>query len=468
MSENLWQLSACEMAEGIRGKHFTSREAVESCLGRVEQTNTVVNALTEIRSDDALKAADIADQEVAKGKPLGLLHGVPVTIKGNIDLAGWATVNGSAHLKDNIAQETSPPAQNWLNAGAVVIGRTNTPEFCVRWDTTNNIFGETKNPWDPSLTPGGSSGGAAASLAVGMTPLAHGTDLGGSLRWPAQSCGLATIRSTLGRIPDFVPSEPESSMGVQLMNTDGPMARRIADVRLGFQAMAVPDLRDPWSLSAPPIQNESSELPVAVVIDPLNQGVDDQVASGVQHANEILRAKGYRSEQAAPSTLADAVDVWHNIMGWELIADLEPAVSDICGPLMLKAFERYHSAFSDLSLEKYHLAFGERRRVLRDWLDFFQRYSVIVAPISTRPPQKSNNDIATPESTAETLHAMRMVVAINALGLPSVVVPVGIKNGLPQAVQVIGAPFQEMRCLEVAEAIESEVEALTPIDPKPC
>jgi len=245
MSESLWRLSACDLATGIQTGAFSSREAVTSCLQRADETNGKVNALTEIRAEAALTAADAADKAVARGETLGCLHGIPMTIKGNVDVAGWATVNGSALLKENIARETSPCVQNWLNAGAVIIGRTNTPEFSCRWETNNEVFGPTRNPWNPRLTAGGSSGGAAASVAVGITPLAHGTDLGGSLRQPAQACGVASIRPSLGRVPDYVPTEHEPSIGIQLMNTDGLMARRVADVRLGLKAMAVGDWRDP-------------------------------------------------------------------------------------------------------------------------------------------------------------------------------------------------------------------------------
>ena len=466
MSDELWRLSACELVDGIRNKTFSSREAVASCLDRIDAVNSQVNAITEIRAEAALDAADEADKAVAQGDTLGLLHGVPVSIKDNIDLAGWATINGCAAFRDNIAKENSPAAQNWLNAGAVVIGRTNCPEFCVRWETNNDVYGQTHNPWNSTITPGGSSGGAAASIAAGMTPLAHGTDIGGSLRQPAQACGVASIRSTVGRVPDFVPSEHEASLGSQLMNTDGPMARRIADVRLGLQAMAVGDWRDPFWVPAPLNKPEPSDLPVAMIVDPLGQGVHDQVASGLEHAAESLKNGGYSTENAEPATLADAVAVWQNILIWEIFNGLEPAVKDFCGSALRQAFDRYRAGFPVTTQEKYNLAVGERRRVLRDWMGFFQKYQVIVAPVSTNPPKPIDFDIATEESTAENIQSMRMVVAINALGLPSVIVPVGVKDGLPQAVQVIGAPFQEMRCLEVAEAIEKNVEPFIPIDPK--
>ena len=199
-TQNLWQLDAQVMAKGIRDQEFSSKEVVESCLQRIEQVNPVINAMNEVRPDAALASAELADKAVAAGEDLGLLHGVPVTIKSNVDVETWATVNGCAALKENIAPANSACVQNWLDAGAVIIGRTNTPEFCCRWDTTNEVYGVTHNPWDLSRTPGGSSGGAAASLAVGISPLAQGTDLGGSLRDPAQACGIASIKPTASRV----------------------------------------------------------------------------------------------------------------------------------------------------------------------------------------------------------------------------------------------------------------------------
>ena len=466
MHNDLWRMSATEVAAGIRAGDFKSREVVEDCLQRYEQTHDAINALYEVRADDALRAADAADQAVAQGNALGSLHGVPVTVKGNVDIRGWATVHGSALMQNNVATETSPTVQNWLNAGAIVIGRTNTPEFCCRWDTTNETFGETKNPWNSALTPGGSSGGAAASLAAGVTPLATGTDLGGSLRQPSQSCGTATIRPSLGRVPNYVPSDPEATIGMQLANTEGPMARTVADVRLGLIAMAARDVRDPWWVPAPLDANEQTAKPIAIVIDPMQRGVSDQVAAGVIHAEESLRQAGYQTEHAEPATLADAVEVWKDVVVGEIFLGLEPMVKDECGALLRRAMEHYHLAVPDWAPQKYTIGLTNRRRVLRDWMAFFERYSVLVGPVSTLPPQPRNYDVETPETTATMMEAMRLVVAINALGLPSAVVPVGEQDGLPQAVQIIGAPFADLQCLQVAEAIEREVGTFTPIDPR--
>jgi len=468
MNKELWRLDAAALIEGIRSREFSAREVVTACLERLDAVNSTINAITEVRPEEALAAADAADRAVADGNAPGSLHGVPVTIKGNVDLAGWATVNGCAALKDNIAPETSPCVQNWLDAGAIVIGRTNTPEFSVRWETNNELFGPTHNPWDLERTPGGSSGGAAASLAVGITPLAHGTDLGGSLRHPAQACGLASIRPGRGRVPDYNPTDPaEPGIGFQIMNVNGPMARRVGDVRLGLEAMAAESWRDPWWVPAPLREEAHPKQAVAVVVDPAGGGIATQVKSGVEQAGRLLSAAGYEVAEAEPPGIAEAVDIWLNVCIGELISGLEPAVRDICGPAMRRAFEHYRAALPNASAAAYADAFARRRGVLRDWLGFFNGYPLIVAPVGTEAPLRCDEDIASPERTLEVIHSFRMTVAVNALGLPSAVVPVGISEGMPQVVQIIGPPFQEMRCLAAAEAIEAQVERLTPIDPRP-
>ena len=459
-------MDARGITAGIRRREFSAREVVSACLERLDATNSRINALTEIRPEPALTAADAADRAVAAGNPVGLLHGIPVSIKGNVDLEGWATVNGCAALRGNIARITSPCVQNWINAGAIVIGRSNTPEFCCRWETNNDVFGATRNPWNAARTPGGSSGGAAASLAVGITPLAHGNDLGGSLRQPAQACGVASIRPGLGRVPAWNPSEPaEPPMGMQIMHVEGPMARRVEDVRLGLRAMAVHDRRDPWSLAAPLADATGPRPMVALVTDPGGRGISGQVVAGVKQAGKLLQDYGYVVEEIEPPGILEAAHIWKVICLGELLTELEPAVKGVCGPGLLRAFECYRAVLPAFNHQMYSAAFARRRGLLRDWLGFFERYGLIVAPVGTEPPLERDRDIESPESTVAVVESFRMTVAVNALGLPAAVVPVGTGDGLPQVVQVIGPPHSEMSCLDAAAAIEQQVPPLTPIDP---
>lgn len=467
MKNKLWHLDATEMAAGIRNRNFSSREVVTSCLQRLDSVNPQLNAVVESRPDEALAAADKADKAVADGKDLGLLHGVPVTIKSVHDLAGWATVNGCAALKDNMALVSSPCIQNWLDAGVVVLGRTNTPEFSCRWETTNDFYGATSNPWNSELTPGGSSGGAAVSVAVGINPLSTGTDLGGSLRQPAQACGVASMKPGSGRVPDWNGTDPaEAGIGFQLMNVNGHLARTVRDLRLGLTAMAPGDWHDPWWAPVPLGEAEVPTHKISLVLDPGGSTMTEQVLSGVKNAGAMLGNAGYMVEEAVPPDLEQAADIWRVVCLGELLMLLEPAVKDIIGPTLQRAFECYRQMVPGIKPEMILDALARRRGVLRNWLEFFQEYPLIVAPVGTEPPYTRDEDISSPERASEVVESFRMTVVVNALGLPAVTVPVGISEGLPQVVQIIGPPFAEMRCLAAAEALEAQVKPLTPIDPR--
>ena len=227
-----WRWPATELARAIRTRRLSSREAVQACLDRSHAVNPALNAIVDLMADEALAAADAADRAVARGEALGALHGVPVTVKVNVDCRGRATTNGIVALRDAIATEDSPVVANLRRAGAVIFGRTNTPAFSYRWFTENDLHGRTLNPWARERTPGGSSGGASSAVAAGMGPIAHGNDLAGSVRYPAYCTGVYGLRPSFGRVPAFLPSaKEERTTGMQTMSVQGPLARTVADVK---------------------------------------------------------------------------------------------------------------------------------------------------------------------------------------------------------------------------------------------
>lgn len=467
MTNDLWRLDATDIAAGIRNREFSAREAVASCLARLDAVNPQLNAVVESRPDEALAAADKADAAVAGGEELGLLHGVPVTIKANQDLAGWATVNGCAALKDNVAPASSPCIQNWLDAGVIVLGRTNTPEFSCRWETTNDFYGATSNPWNAERTPGGSSGGSAAAVAAGIGTLATGTDLGGSLRQPAQACGVASMRPGRGRVPDWNPTDPEEvGIGFQLMNVNGHLARSVRDLRLGLAAMVQGDWHDPWWSPVPLRDDDTAPHRIALVVDPGGSEMTEQVLSGVKAAGAALAEAGYAVEERNPPDLEEAAEIWKVICLGELQIGLEPAVRDIIGPTLQKAFESYKQFLPDFQPGMILEALARRRGVLRNWMGFFEEFPLVVAPVCTEPPNARDEDISSLERNREVVESFRMTVVGNSLGLSVVTVPVGVSEGMPQAVQIIGPPFAEERCLAAAAALEAQIEPLTPIDPR--
>jgi amidase len=236
--DNLWRLPAAELASLIRARKVSAKEAALAALGRLDAVNPSINAVVDHRPEDVLAQADAVDAAIARDEEGGPLAGVPVTVKVNIDQVGFATTNGVTLQRDVIARSDNPVVDNLRKAGAVILGRTNAPAFSFRWFTTNLMHGDTKNPRDPSITPGGSSGGAAASVAAGIGHIAHGTDIAGSIRYPAYACGVHGLRPTLGRIAAYNASSPERPIGPQLMAVSGPLARTIGDLRIALAVMS--------------------------------------------------------------------------------------------------------------------------------------------------------------------------------------------------------------------------------------
>src|ERR1700754_1064616 len=249
--QDLWRLSAADLATLGKAKKVSAKEAARAGLARLDAVNPKLNAVIDHRPEDVLRQAAAVDAAIARGEDPGVLAGVPVTIKANVDQEGFATTNGLKLQRDLIAHEDNPVVANFRKAGAILLGRTNCPAFSYRWFTTNLVHGDTKNPRDASLTPGGSSGGAGSAVAAGIGHIAHGTDIAGSIRYPAYANGVHGLRPTVGRIAAFNAALPERTIGPQISAVSGPLARTIADLRIALAAMSGFDPRDPWWVPAP-------------------------------------------------------------------------------------------------------------------------------------------------------------------------------------------------------------------------
>jgi len=246
----LWRLDASEIAARVSAGDVSASAVTEQALERLQQVNPAINAVVQPLPEQALDTAREIDECIARGEPVGALAGVPVTIKVNIDQQGCATTNGVRIQRDHIARQDSPVVTSLRQAGAIIVGRTNTPAFSMRWFTRNSLHGHTLNPRNPGLTPGGSSGGAAAAVAAGICAIGHGTDIAGSIRYPAYACGLHGLRPSLGRVAAANLSLPDRHIGAQLTAVSGPIARSIEDLRLGLGAMAAASNLDPWWVPA--------------------------------------------------------------------------------------------------------------------------------------------------------------------------------------------------------------------------
>ncbi|MDH3643061.1 MAG: amidase family protein [Gammaproteobacteria bacterium] len=457
MSNTLWRLGAVDIAAGIREGRFSCIEVMEAQIARLHEANPWVNAITVDLSEGALDAASEADAAVHAGHALGPLHGVPVTIKENVDQEGQATTNGVAALAEVLATENAPVVDNLIKAGAIVIGRTNTPEFSLRWFTSNPWRGDTLNPWNEKKTPGGSSGGAAAGAALGLGAIAHGNDLGGSLRYPAYCCGLATIRPSLGRIPAYNASAvAERPPSMQLMSVQGPIAREVKDLRLALSAMARADSRDPWWVPAPNLGTDDGTLPrVAYCPDPAGDGVDPFVARAVVQAAQILAEAGYAVEEATPPLVREIAQEWGTLLFTEIEHMLAPVIREHGSADLLRVLELSEAAYPSTDLDGYLRTLAQRTGRIRSWCAFLEQYPLVLLPVSGEPPFGADEDLAGAERMSEIQAAQRTLVVANYLGLPAAVVPTGIHDDMPMGVQIIGARFREDLCLDAAERIEA-------------
>jgi amidase len=466
-STELWRMSTTELAQAVRSRQASSQEVIEAHLRRIEAVNPAVNAVTVVLGDQALEAAKAADRAVAAGGDLPRFHGVPFTVKGNIDLVGTPTTQGAKALVGAYPTLDAPVVERLRAAGAIPIGRSNLPTFALRWHTDSELYGPTINPWDRSRTAGASSAGEAAALATGMTPLGLGNDGLGSLRHPAQCCGISVLKPTLGRIPDATTTAPADwPIGAQLVEVQGPLARRVADLRAALEVLAGPTWRDPWSVPAPLRGPEPAKpIRVALVVDPAGQGTATQVQDGVRKAATALEDAGYAVQEVQPPSIEAAAKILLDMLNTPDVR----AMWQLGSPVMPGDTRRFLSEFYRVAGDPDPVmtmqSFATRQTLLRAWGQFQQKYPLIVAPICTEVPLKAGTDLDEGR-VAETIRGMRMATAVNALGLPAVALPVGVGDGLPQAVQVIGPRYREDLCLDVAAALEDRVGIITPIDPR--
>lgn len=455
----IWQWSAIDTAKAIRKGKVSAEEVTKAHIERMHAVNPELNAVVVDLSKDALKAARAADKALSKSKDVGPLHGVPVTIKINIDVEGQANSNGVVALKDNIAPGDSPVTANLKKAGAIVLGMTNTPEFSMRGFTDNALFGLTLNPWDPAVTCGGSSGGAGAAVASGIGCIAHGNDIGGSLRWPAYCNGIATIKPTQGRIPAFNPTQlkgDERPLMAQFMSSQGPLARNVADVRLGLEVMAQRDMRDPWWVPAP-LKGPKLEGPIKVAFAkiPDDMDTDTAIISLVRKAADHLADAGYDIHEVDLPDLNGTWQLWADLIMTELHVLQEKLMREVGSADFVKTINGFLKVANLLDAEGYMRAIARRSRVIREWLMFLEDYPVILSPLSVKPTPGAQADLEGDARVRELFwNDLRFQSAINVLGLPAAVVPVGLNEGLPVGVQIITSRYREDVCLDAAAAIE--------------
>jgi amidase len=456
VSEILWQQSAVEIAAGIRDKRFSCSEVMVSTVERIHALNPRLNAIVTDLTEAALEAAAAADRLLPTLAEPGPLFGVPVTIKVNIDQEGQATTNGLPGLAHLIAPADSPVVRNLRSAGAIIVGRTNTPELSMRLTTVNPLHGRTWNPWHPDASPGGSSGGAGVAAAAGFGPIHHGNDIGGSLRFPAFANGVATLKPTQGRVPAFNPSATaERGALIQLTSVQGAIARTVADVRLATRVMAVGDPRDPWWVPVP-FEGEAPPKPIPIAVTrnshgyPMHPGITEMI----DRAAKYLRDAGYEVADAEPPSIMEPARGWFSVLLTELQATLEPLLQQYGSEEVRQIFSWYYEIGKILDFAEYRSGLADRTRMMREWNVFLDKYPLVLTPFLMRPTYPWNYDALGLEQTQDVFNAAVYSYGINYLGLPAGFVPIDLVEDLPAGIQLVGRRFREDLILDAMAAVE--------------
>ena len=460
MADDLWRRSATTLANLIRTKQTSCQEVVESHLGRIEAVNGRLNAITVVLADSAMVAAAEADRR----EPTGPLHGVPFTIKENIDCLDSATTRGVPALADSMPSLDAPVVARMKAAGAIPLGRTNLPELGMRITTDNPLHGRTLNPWHADRTPGGSSGGEASALASGMSPLGLGNDIGGSVRNPAFCCGVASLKPSAGRIPHASSIPPEDSgLAAQLLLTEGPIARHVKDLRLAYETLSGRDSRDPQSTDAP-LYGPDVKKRAAIVTDIPGVELPESTRDALLQAATALEEMGWETVEIQPPELAHVHEVWMH----HLSADFKPLLGDMSAvmtdaPLEFLRLLCERNDPAAVGLANIH---AERNRLSRLWSEFFTANPIMVGPTWTGPQFEHDADINGVVGLELAIDLLRFISPANVLGLPSAAIPIGVTDGLPTGVQVYADRWRDDLALSGAEAIEAVVGQICPIDPR--
>jgi amidase len=444
----LWELSVRDLVAGLRASDFSAEEVVGAHLARISECQPEVNALSEVWADSALSQARQADRDMRAGLPAGGLSGVPFTVKANIDRRGAPTTHGVAALRGAMASVDAPPVVSLVAAGAIPLAQSNMPDFAFRWHTESSAHGVTVNPWDRSVTPGGSSGGAAVACASGMAPFGLGNDTGGSLRQPAQCCGVASLRPTMGRVADAAITVP--TPGLQAFTVPGVLARDIADVAAIFPHLLGSDARDP--LCAPISFDGPNPVARRFCVYSGSAPLDPAVAASLERSAAALVDAEYERVDAVPPDPCAAAELWTDIIGADLRHQWSQ-LSSLLGPPTLAFLEAFLALRTPLDVDGLLAAYTKRYALAREWSLFMRDVPLVLTPVSSRQAFPVGFDVEQ-HTVGGLLRDLECLVAVNLLGLPAAVCGTGLANGLPQAVQIIGPRYREDVCLVAGVLIE--------------
>ncbi|MEM6589741.1 MAG: amidase [Pseudomonadota bacterium] len=456
----LWQWSARDIAAATASGELSAREVTEAAIGRMEAVNPSLNAVVVGLADQARADADALD---AIDAPKGPLHGVPVTIKINVDQEGQATSNGVVAFKDVIAPGDAPIVRNLKAAGAVVIGRTNTPEFSFCADTDNPLFGRTHNPWGQHVSAGGSSGGAGSAVMAGIGALAHGNDIGGSLRFPAAANGAVTVKPGLARVPAWNPSQAaERGLLAQSMSVQGVIARNASDLHLSMPVCVAPDARDPFHAPLP-WRGAPMEGPVRVALsfDDFGFGLHRDVRTALEAAATALSDAGYAVDEVEPPLARETGEVGYRALMGEVKALLGADIHAHGSETLNAIFEEYYRQFPPFEGAELLRALAQRSHYARAWSEFLEDYPLVLSPFMLTPFFAPGRDAEGAEGVREALGGAHWSFIMNFIGLPAGNLPTHVAS-LPQGpqpigVQIAGRRWREDLIVDAMAAIEDRI-----------
>jgi Asp-tRNA(Asn)/Glu-tRNA(Gln) amidotransferase A subunit family amidase len=454
--------SAHEIAAQIRAKALSPVEVARTHLDRIDRINPKLNAFVDYRPEFVLAQAREAENAVQRGAELGPLHGVPISIKSSINVAGHRCEAGTRLRAGYIAAQDAPLVARLRSAGAVILGVTNTPELLMAWETDNLLYGRTNNPWDLERTAGGSSGGEAAAISSGLSAGGVGSDGGGSIREPAHFCGICGLKPTPGRIPS-TGHYPKSGGPFALIGVVGPMARTIEDLRTMFEVMAGYDDGDPC---AAPVrirtvrETEMRDVNIACFEDDGRTPVTEETRSAVKRAAALLSNCGFNVEPFRPDGLEEARQLWWEFFGLAGGMILDPVLRGRESELspILREFQSWTKAIPTHTGESLLAAWLGRDEVREKILLQMRKYRVLLCPTAAIPAfRHGEREWQVEGKTVKYLDAWSYCEWFNLLGFPAAVVPMGFsREGLPIGVQIVGRPWQEEVVLEVAAKLEQE------------
>jgi Asp-tRNA(Asn)/Glu-tRNA(Gln) amidotransferase A subunit family amidase len=450
------------MAELIRNRKLSPVELVQAHLDRIEKVNPKINAYVQLDEDRALTAARLAETAVMRKDDSGPLRGVPISIKSAMDVAGMRCEAGTKLRAGYVAVEDAPLIRRLRNAGAIILGVTNTPELLMAWETDNLLYGRTNNPWDLSRTAGGSSGGESAAIASGCSAGGVGSDGGGSIRVPAHFCGICGLKPTPGRVP-ATGHFPQSVGPFALLGVVGPMARTVADLKLLFEVMQGPDLGDP---SAAPVpvrwhdHNQLKRIRIGYFEDDGRTQVTPETRKAVQNAAQALRSAGFEVEPFLPDGLEKARKLWwkfFGIAGGLLLGPMTRGHEAELSPI-LKEFNRWVAAEQSHSAQSLLDTWIDRDLVRMQIFEQMEKFPVLLCPVASLPAfHHGERRWQIEGKTVEYLDAWSYCEWFNLLGMPAATVPLASSaEGLPIGVQIAARPWEEELVLSVAAILEAE------------